>query len=63
MPETVQLTVCPTATALPATQALLAGLIVQLPTLTPAGKPLVIVQVVAPLAAAVPALLQVKLPE
>lgn len=60
VPLTAQVTICPAGTASPATQGD-PPLRVQAPTVTPVGNPLS-VQVVAVAAAAVPILLQVKLP-
>ena len=61
VPLTVQVTVWPTGTALPAVQAVVDWPIVHAPIVTPAGSPETVHDVPAT-AAAVPLLVQVKLP-
>ena len=61
VPDTGQLTVAPAGTLLPALQVEPAGLMVQVPTVTSAGRP--VTPQAAPLAASAPPLLvQLKLP-
>lgn len=61
VPETEQVTVCPTGTLEPAAQTAFEGLIVQAATVTPDGKP-VTPHKVPTVASAVPTLVQLKLP-
>ena len=61
VPDTGQVTVAPAGTLAASLQGVPDGLMVQAPTLRPLGKP-VTLQRVAPVASAVPTLLQLKLP-
>ena len=62
VPDTVQVTVWPAGTLTPSLQSVLTGLMVQPTTVTPAGSP-VIPHSEPAAASALPALVQLKLPE